>query len=349
MNIFILIPSFKNEGPIKGAIAIANLLCSDYNIFLVSIRDNFKPSHNSLSSNVNVFYLSADNYFNKYLEYKELLLKSSKRIKTVSFSMLFFPDLFNALIRINNVVKVSSVRSNMFKNYYYDYGYFGFIYAVIHYIFFRFIENILVMDQSMLNTVKYFTSNKIFIICNFIDEKYLSHYKDIQSNCRTNLIFLGSLTKRKGVDKLLRSFSKVLHLYPNLTLDIVGSGPELDNLISLVNQLNIQNNIVFHGQLDQPYNLLSNSKIFILPSESEGTSRASLEALFFNVPVVLKNVDGNKYLINSRNGILFDHYGDLEFALTKILTTNYDEGNLLPIEYTSIYVHKKFINFFSCL
>ena len=37
----------------------------------------------------------------------------------------------------------------------------------------------------------------------------------------------------------------------------------------------------------------------VLPSFSEGTSRAALESLFLGVPIILRDVDSNKDLIDN--------------------------------------------------
>jgi glycosyltransferase involved in cell wall biosynthesis len=351
MNIVILIPSFKNDGPIKGAFANAKLLSTKFKIYVVAIRDTYKPISVADNSKIELINLKSKNFLNKYFEYKKFLLKISQNDKTISFSMLFFPDLFNAFIDMTIISKVSSIRSNMFKNYYFDYGVIGYFYALVHYLLLRFIDTIIVMDQSMFDVVKKFTNNNVVIISNFIDEESLLKYKDYSTtrSTRNSIIYIGSLSKRKSVDKLIYSFSEILNYYPDLVLDIVGSGVELDILKQLAVNLKIDDKIIFHGQLDCPYILLSNSKIFVLPSKSEGTSRASLEALYFNIPVVLKNVDGNKYLINSNNGMIFDHYSDLTNCLYQILHCDYQRKSFLPEKYTMDFVKIQLFNLFTKL
>jgi len=51
----------------------------------------------------------------------------------------------------------------------------------------------------------------------------------------------------------------------------------------------------------------------VIPSISEGVSRAVLEALYLGVPCVMRDIDGNSELITSGvNGELFNANADLE-------------------------------------
>lgn len=345
MNIVLLIPSFKGDGPIKGAIALANLLCQQHNVFLVSMRNTYKVPIDNVNENIEINFLNSKSYISKFFEYSDLIKNLSQTDKTVSFSMLFFPDLFNVFIS-RSILKVCSIRSNMFKNYFFDYGYIGYLYAIIHYFFLRFIGHIIVMDLSMSKIVKKFTKNKITIISNFVDEQFLLKFRTVKKTERNSIIFLGSLTKRKSVDKLIICFSSLVGRYPNLILDIVGTGPEYYYLKELVNRLNLKSKVFFHGHLENPYVLLSTASVFVLPSKSEGTSRASLESLYLNVPVILKNVDGNKFLINSSNGELFNQYSDLEMSIDKVLNKNFLNKNLLPKVYTYSFVKDQYQDFF---
>ena len=73
----------------------------------------------------------------------------------------------------------------------------------------------------------------------------------------------------------------------------------------------------------------------VLPSLTEGVSRASLEALYLGVPCVMRNVDGNSELIKEgENGVLFDSDEQLSSAMIKCATIGkrwtLKRPNLLP-------------------
>ena len=78
-------------------------------------------------------------------------------------------------------------------------------------------------------------------------------------------LFLGRLSREKGVDLLLRAWAKVRNA--NRRLVIAGTGPEESSLKNLASDLNLTN-IVFTGFLDkeQQASLWSNSSALVVPS-----------------------------------------------------------------------------------
>ena len=57
----------------------------------------------------------------------------------------------------------------------------------------------------------------------------VSRFRNFHSQTR-NLLFSGSLIKRKGVDLLPRAFTEVAHEFSNLTLSFMGTGELEDEL-----------------------------------------------------------------------------------------------------------------------
>ena len=84
-----------------------------------------------------------------------------------------------------------------------------------------------------------------------------------------------------------------------------------------------------------------------LPSLSEGTSRASLEALFIGLPCVLRKIDGNSELVEDGcNGILFEKDSDLYLAMLSalnIVDLNSGHEDLLPLFFRQEYSSKKYL------
>ena len=89
-------------------------------------------------------------------------------------------------------------------------------------------------------------------------------------------------------------------------LDILGDGPLRQKLFEKVKTLGISNRVKFHGHISEPYKMLQSADYLVIPSQSEGISRAVLEALFFGIPCILRNVDANYgIIIPGVNGFLF--------------------------------------------
>ena len=86
------------------------------------------------------------------------------------------------------------------------------------------------------------------------------------------ILFVGRLMEVKGVDVLIKAFSKFLEndSLSDYALDIVGDGPELDSLLHLARQEQIEEKIVFHGskQRNEIADFYANADLFVLPSKT---------------------------------------------------------------------------------
>ena len=184
-------------------------------------------------------------------------------------------------------------------------------------------------------------SNSIIAVSSKTKESLINNYlannvkviplginKDINNNrsqIKYHVVYLGRLVKIKNVDILIRSLKLVTKLFPVLRVAIVGDGEQYKSLIELSNKLGLSNNIDFLGNQDgeAKYSILRASKIFVLPSEREGFSISTLEAMFCGaVPIVAKpNYDEvfgtSDFVIDNENGLYFK-LGDVTDLVDKI-------------------------------
>lgn len=155
--------------------------------------------------------------------------------------------------------------------------------------------------------------NNIFISYLTIDiEKNI--YKRKGSN-NYNLLYVGSLIKRKGVDLLIDALSNVNE---NYKLTIVGDGPEKERLIKQATRLNIIDKIDFVGfkHEDDLKKYYIKSDIFILPTREDCFGLVTLEAICAEMPVIVsKYADGATDLVkDGESGIIIDPYNKDEVA-----------------------------------
>lgn len=126
---------------------------------------------------------------------------------------------------------------------------------------------------------------------------------------RFQILFLGILIKRKGVEELVRAFHKVIMQAPenNLKLVMTGTGEEEENLRRMIKEFDLEDKVVLTGWIDddQKRNLLEESQLFVLPSYNEGMPRAILEAMSYGMPIVSTDVgDISATVIEGENGFL---------------------------------------------
>ena len=133
----------------------------------------------------------------------------------------------------------------------------------------------------------------------------------------------------------------------NFHLDLVGNGNLRDKILENIKFLKLENEVTMHNHISQPYEIMKNANIFVLPSLSEGISRASLESLFIGLPCVLRDIDSNSNLIKSNvNGFLFKRDNELYSTLIKAIQFIHINQNKisLPDNYRQNTCANKYLN-----
>ena len=104
-------------------------------------------------------------------------------------------------------------------------------------------------------------------------------------------LFLGRLSKKKGLDLLCRAWSNLRRQFPDAHLVI--AGPDYDGTRpateNLVERFGMGDSVTFTGMLEKgmKWSALAAAHVFVLPSFSEGFSAATLEALGMGVPAIV--------------------------------------------------------------
>lgn len=120
------------------------------------------------------------------------------------------------------------------------------------------------------------------------------------------ILFLGSMTKRKGVADLLNALSLVGKATTNWKCTIAGNG-KLDEFKLIAASLGIEKHVTFFGWAneDKSRDLLRSSDILVLPSYNEGLPLAILEAMSFGLAVISTSVGSiEDAVIDSETGII---------------------------------------------
>jgi glycosyltransferase involved in cell wall biosynthesis len=108
------------------------------------------------------------------------------------------------------------------------------------------------------------------------------------------VLFLGRITMQKGPEYFLRAAAKALKVFPNIKFIMAGSGEKLDAMKMLVQQLKIEDNVLFPGFLqgDEIRQLLKVSDLFVLSSVSEPFGLVVLEAIKAGLPCIISKTTG---------------------------------------------------------
>ncbi len=122
------------------------------------------------------------------------------------------------------------------------------------------------------------------------------------------LLFVGQLKQYKGVHVLLESMAKLRQAGQNVKLDVVGTGPESDNLRAMVRDLDLHGHVTFKGNVDDKDlpGLYANCEAFVLPSlnRREAFGLVLLEAAASGKPVIGSDVPGVNEVVSLAGGFL---------------------------------------------
>lgn len=186
------------------------------------------------------------------------------------------------------------------------------------------------LEESMKNSFD-IPDNKISILRNFIeiDDKGINFDKMNPKQ----FLFVGRLSKEKGVDIAIKAVDYLIKNedITDVTLKIVGDGPESDNLKLMVNNLGIAKNVEFVGWIENK-DLLSfyqESVASIIPSLwLEAFGNVALEAMANGKPVIASKCGSFPDLVASgENGYLFERASYVDLAkYMKLLYNNREKS-----------------------
>lgn len=121
------------------------------------------------------------------------------------------------------------------------------------------------------------------------------------------VIFAGSLTPEKRVDRLLVALAEARHRTPGLRLWIVGDGPLRGELELRARDLGVSASVLFLGLRDDLADLLAAADLMALTSDTEGIPGVVLEAGAVGLPTVATRVGGMAECVDDgRTGYLLE-------------------------------------------
>lgn len=103
------------------------------------------------------------------------------------------------------------------------------------------------------------------------------------------LCHVGSFSKPKNHEFLIKVFKKVLSYKPNACLALVGGGVLEDSIRKLVADEGLDGKVLFLGRRSDINNVLKSSDVFVFPSLYEGFGIAVLEAEASGIPAVVSD------------------------------------------------------------
>lgn len=119
------------------------------------------------------------------------------------------------------------------------------------------------------------------------------------------IVTVANLREEKGHDTLIVAASLVAERHPDIEIALVGDGPLRASLVRQVNLRGLRGRVRFLGERNDIPAQLAAADLFVLPSRTEASPNALIEAMAAGLPVVASRVGGIPELIESgANGVL---------------------------------------------
>ncbi len=166
-------------------------------------------------------------------------------------------------------------------------------------------------------------THKFLLRPNWVEVDELSDFKNRYSN---KLLAVGRLVTQKNFKYLISEFANSKN---NLQIDIVGNGPEKNNLTTQAKKHNVKINFLGNLSNSKLLKLYQQYKFFISTSLFEGNPKALLEAMGSGCVVIASNIKNHSDIISdNRNGYLFDignNNLNNKFKMLKQTDTNFSK------------------------
>lgn len=184
---------------------------------------------------------------------------------------------------------------------------------------------------------------KSVVIPNGIDKFWLENInfnkKSIDLKKGINLVYVGQLTKNKNIEALLNTVSKLNEKGYNTNLDIVGDGPNLKRLKTLINQNKIPATIYEYMEKEKLIDIYRKAHIFTMVSKYETFGLVYVEALSQGLPVIYTKDQGfDGYFKNGEVGysVYCDNVEDICDNIINIIN-NYNKIINVDVEKLNIF------------
>jgi glycosyltransferase involved in cell wall biosynthesis len=197
------------------------------------------------------------------------------------------------------------------------------------------LEKFALESADRIIAVSHFTKNniiqfygidpsKISVVHNAVSRTKVSKQADLirKKPDEKIVLFLGRVTFQKGPDYFLEAAAKVLKKTKKVRFVIAGYGDMVNKLVERSAELRIGRNVHFTGFLkrEEVEQIFSASDVYVMSSVSEPFGISCLEAVLFDVPVIISKQSGVAEVLSHSLKVDFwdtDELANMIYALLK--------------------------------
>ena len=323
----LLIPRMGSGGAERVMATIANNLCNEHEVQIVTMTD--ADSFYSLDERVNIVGLGQNiNRRNKI----------SKTFSSVFGGMKCFfrlkrmlkqskPDVMLAFLGPASILaimeKVFGAKCRIIVSERCDPNERGRLYKWFEKKYFPKADKIICQSKVAAEFFGDKSKEKIAIIPNPISADAIPpRYEGVR---RKTVVGVGRLDGQKNFKLLISAFSKLPERFSEYTLEIYGGGPDENKLQDYINQLGIQERAHLMGVKKNVMHYIADVALYVMSSNYEGFPNALVEAMATGIPVISTDFSTGvaREIIGEENGLVVPVNDEraLVYAMEKILSS----------------------------
>lgn len=145
----------------------------------------------------------------------------------------------------------------------------------------------------------------------------------------TIIVSVSRMDNQKDQALLIRAFTKLALKNHQLTLWLVGDGPQKEKLEIMARKADLDERVIFWGWHQHPLALMAKADLFVLPTHWEGFPLSLIEAMRLGLPVIATDCDygPREILGDGKHGLLVAEND--EIALTQAMEKLVSDTELL--------------------
>jgi len=314
-RLLILLSTTEHGSPVKGVHGIVKYLPADtYSITVASLstapEDNMRPDFEA--AGCRCISLGLDG-IRRWIVGKAVASLIAAEKPDILYCTCLRPDIFGgqAGYKLNVAARVTTIRDIAPENYRFKYGRLVSRAAwwrhrrALRSYFHRVVAHATRMAEFL--RADGIPPGTVKLILNGVDLSALRPAsRETRARARRTYVgdfdgpiiaYVGHLAAGKGIYSLLDAASRLRSGNANVRYLLVGDGKDSERLKRLAEAKGLERQFVFIGRVADVAAPLAAADIYVLPSLSEGLSRALLEAMAMGLPPVATDVSGTRDVI----------------------------------------------------
>jgi glycosyltransferase involved in cell wall biosynthesis len=170
-------------------------------------------------------------------------------------------------------------------------------------------------------------AERIEVVLCGLDHNTYRRIEDLERYPDPTIVHFGRIRRYKSIDVVIKAFARIREQLPNARLLIIGGGPEVGELVDLVEKMGLQESVRFLGVLETEalVTVLNQAHLFLNASPKEGWGLTVVEANACGVPVIASDRPGLRDSVKEGETGYLVEYGDERAFAEKSLELIGDE------------------------